>query len=106
MYRRLGAKAGQVAVGKVSVRLLGGGDRLVERQRAVEIIDGLLIPQRAERTRCRSVAFAQDLRLIDEPASKHLFCARVDTPVESFAIGIQPDAKNAESTERIASLQP
>src|SRR4051794_16732921 len=83
--------------------LLGGRDGVGEREPAVNMCDGLLVSERAERGGVGKT-LSERASFFEEAIGEHGGCALINALVQDGAIGGESNAENAISGERIAGL--
>src|SRR5260370_33718801 len=87
------------------MRLLGGGNRVIQRQLALHVLHRLAVAERIERTH-RTVSPQERLGFFNQAVLEHLRGTKVDALVQSFSVGKQSQAKQAKAAQRITSLLP
>src|SRR5579864_5982472 len=86
--------------------LLCSLDCLLYGQLAAQELIRLLVPERGERSRIRSVTVDQPLGLVHQATPEHSRRPLVDTFIEACAIRVEAQSQDAETAQRIAPFLP
>src|SRR5208282_1461067 len=106
MHVRLPPEPRDLTLGIVAMRLLRFRQSRLSIYFAAQTLHRLLVSERGERARMVAILCEKFFCFGDESLVKHFCRPLVDARVESLALRIESETKNAKAEQRFASLLP
>src|ERR1700722_12732071 len=104
VHLRFAPEPGHLPLGVIAMSLLRRHNSLLPVKLPAEKLRRLLVAERSQGTRTRTIFLHEHLRLLHQPRIEHALGALVDALVERLAFGIEPKPQNVEAAQRVAPL--